>query len=47
MDATPYMYVSGNNVLFSTIWIATIIAIFAILKRKKEQLKAYDVSEDV
>ena len=47
MDATPYMYVSGSNVLFSSIWIATIIAIFAILKRKKEQLKAYDVSEDV
>lgn len=46
MDATPYMYVSGSNVLFSSIWIATIIAIFAILKRKKEQLKAYDVSED-
>ena len=47
MDATPYMYVSGSNVLFSSIWIATIIAIFAILKKKKEQLKAYDVSEDV
>ena len=47
MDATPYMYVSGSNVLFSSIWVATIIAIFAILKRKKEQLKAYDVSEDV
>ncbi len=47
MDATPYMYVSASNVLFSSIWVATIIAIFAILKRKKEKLKAYDVSEDV
>ncbi len=47
MDATPYMYVSGSNVLFTTIWIAGILGIFAILKRKKEELKAYDASEDV
>ena len=48
MDAIPYMYVSGSNVLFSSIWVATIIAIFVVLKRKKEQqVKAYDVSEDV
>lgn len=47
MDATPYMYVSVSNIIFSTVWIAAIIGIFAILKRKKEQLKAYDSSEDV
>lgn len=38
MDATPYMYVSPANMLFSIIWIAAIIGIFAALKRKKEQL---------
>ena len=42
MDATPYMYVSLENMLFSTIWIAAILAIFATLKRKKEQLKEAD-----
>ena len=47
MDATPYMYASFSNIVFSSIWIAAILGIFAILKRKKEQLKAYDKSEDV
>jgi len=46
-DATPYMYVNPSNMVFTTIWIATIIGIFALLKRKKDQLKAYDASEDV
>ncbi len=44
MDATPYMYVSISNILFSTIWIAAIIGIFAALKRKKEQFKEIDNS---
>ena len=42
MDATPYMYVSPANMMFSVIWIASILAIFAALKRKKEQLKRID-----
>ena len=42
MDATPYMYVSPANMMFSVIWIATIIGIFAILKRKKEQFQKED-----
>jgi cellulose synthase/poly-beta-1,6-N-acetylglucosamine synthase-like glycosyltransferase len=42
MDATPYMYVSVSNILFSTIWIAAILGIFAALKRKKDQLTAFD-----
>ncbi|MCH7969236.1 MAG: glycosyl transferase, partial [Thaumarchaeota archaeon] len=46
-DATPYMYASISNIVFSSIWIAGILGIFALLKRKKEQLKAYDASEDV
>ncbi|MFB5644973.1 MAG: cellulose synthase family protein [Nitrosopumilaceae archaeon] len=41
-DATPYMYVSQWNIVYSSLWIAAIIGIFAILKRKKEQLKEYD-----
>ncbi|MEX1149523.1 MAG: cellulose synthase family protein [Nitrosopumilus sp.] len=47
MDATPYMYVSPANMMFSAIWIAAIIGIFAILKRKKEQLKKIDVINNV
>jgi len=42
MDATPYMYVSPANILFSTIWIAALIGIFAVVKRKKEQFKETD-----
>ena len=42
MDATPYMYVSPANMMFSAIWIAAIIGIFAVLKRKKEQLNKSD-----
>jgi len=42
MDATPYMYVSPANMMFSAIWIAAIIGIFAALKRKKEQLNKSD-----
>ncbi len=42
MDATPYMYVSPANMMFSAIWFAAIIGIFAALKRKKEQLNKTD-----
>ena len=44
MDATPYMYVSAPNVLYSIIWIVAILAIFATLKRKQEQLKEVDTT---
>lgn len=47
MDATPYMYASFSNIVFSSIWIAAILGIFAMMKRKKEQLKVYDKSDDV
>ncbi len=47
MDATPYMYASFSNIVFSSVWIAAILGIFAIMKRKKEQLKIYDKSDDV
>ena len=42
MDATPYMYVSPANMMMSVIWVAAFIGIFAVLKRKKEQLQKVD-----
>ncbi|WP_420544850.1 cellulose synthase family protein [Nitrosopumilus sp.] len=42
VDATPYLYASQENILFSSIWIAAILGIFTALKRKKEQLKESD-----
>lgn len=42
MDATPYMFVSISNIIFSTMWIAAILGIFTILKRKKDQLNTFD-----
>lgn len=46
LDATPYMYVSISNMLFGCIWVAVIIGIFAILKRKRERLRAYDMEDN-
>jgi hypothetical protein len=36
------MYVSVSNIIFSVAWIAVIIVIFAVLKKKKEGMKKYD-----
>ena len=47
MDATPYMYVSYWNIVFTSLWIAAIIGIFTALKRKKEQLKLFDETTGV
>jgi len=47
MDATPYMYVSYWNIIFVSMWVAALLGIFAVLKKKKEQIKAYDTSEGV
>ena len=47
MDMVPYMYASVTNILFASIWIAVIIGVFAILKRKKQSLEAFDKSEGV
>jgi hypothetical protein len=47
MDATPYMYISPANMMMSVVWVASIIGIFAVLKRKKEQLKKSDLSPNV
>jgi len=42
MDATPYMYVSPANMMMSVVWVAAIIGIFAVLKRKRTQLQKID-----
>ena len=42
VDATPYMYVSIANIIFSTMWITAILGIFAALKHKKDQLSKVD-----
>jgi len=47
MDATPYMYVSVSNIVLSAVWIAAIIGIFAVLKRKKDQLTESDENDGV
>jgi len=47
VDVTPYMYVSFSNIIFSSIWIAAILGIFAVLKRKKEQLQTSDIADGI
>ena len=47
LDATPYMYVSFSNIVLSSLWIATILGIFAMLKRKKQRLQSYEMSDEV
>ena len=42
MDANPYMYVSPANMMMSVVWVAVVIGIIALLKRKKEQLQKID-----
>ena len=46
-DAIPYMYVSFSNIIFSSIWIAALLVIFAVPNKKKQQMKEYDFSKDV
>lgn len=45
LDATPYMYVSISNMLFGSIWVAVIIGIFALLKKKKERLQSFEMTD--
>ena len=47
MDATPSMYVSPANMMLSAIWVAAIVGIFSVLKRKKEQLKKVDLPNNI
>ena len=47
MDVVPYMYASVSNILFSCVWIVGIIGIFAILKKKKQNIDTIDKSEGI
>jgi hypothetical protein len=42
IEATPYLYVSSVNIVLSAIWIATILFIFAIMKRGRAKFKEYE-----
>ena len=41
------MYASVSNILFTCVWIVGIIGIFAILKRKKQNLESFDKAEGI
>lgn len=43
--AQPYVYVSFQNVVLSSIWIAVIMLIFTFMKRGKERLEEYEKFE--
>ena len=46
LDATPYMYVSVSNILFGCIWVAIIIGIFSLLKKKRDRLQSFEISDE-
>lgn len=37
-EAVPFMYVSISNIVFASLWLSAILAIFMVLKRKKDSL---------
>lgn len=42
IQAQPYVYVSFQNVVLSSIWIGVIMLIFTLMKRSKERLEEYE-----
>ena len=46
VDATPYMYVSISNILFGCIWVAVIIGIFAMLKKKRDRMQSFELADE-
>ena len=44
IEATPYMYVNLSNMIFATIWVAAILAIFAVLKKRRDKITAFEQS---
>lgn len=46
-DLTPYMYVSFTNTVLAAVWIAGILAIFAVLNKKKRQLQTADTTDGI
>lgn len=39
VDATPYLYVSFTNIMLSVVWIAVILALFAIMRRGRAKFR--------
>lgn len=39
VEATPYLYVSFTNIMLSAVWIAVILALFAIMRRGRAKFK--------
>jgi hypothetical protein len=39
IDAMPYLYVSFTNIMLSVVWIAIIIALFAIIRRGRARFR--------
>ncbi len=46
-DLTPYAYVNFINIVLTAVWIAGILAIFAVLNKKKKQLQTSDMSDGI
>ncbi len=46
-DITPYLYVNFINIVFTAAWIAAILGIFTLLKRKKAQLQTSDATDGI
>jgi hypothetical protein len=39
IDAMPYLYVSFTNIMLSVVWIATILVLFALIRRGRARLR--------
>ena len=39
IEATPFLYVSVNNIMFSAVWIAVILALFAIMRKGRARFR--------
>ena len=39
IDAMPYLYVSFTNIMLSVVWIAIILALFAIIRRGRARFR--------
>lgn len=39
VDATPYLYVSFTNIMLSAVWIAVVLALFAIMRRGRAKFQ--------
>ncbi len=46
-DITPYLYVNFINIVLTAVWIAAILGIFTVLKRRKEKLQTSDATDGI